>query len=88
MPPTELRVEDVIELVEDQLGKKAPPGGITPDSSLEDAGLSSLDVAEIFFELEELAGIELDTSASSATTTRELVELINVNVQRSNGGTR
>ena len=79
MATNRVTVEDVAVLIRKQLGRKFPKGAtIGPDSELEELGLSSLDQTEVFFEVEELVGMELDpTAGADVTTIGELVAVVN-----------
>jgi acyl carrier protein len=86
MSPTMVTIEQVLALAERQLGGKAPPGGLSADTSLEEAGMSSLDVTELFFAIEEQVGTELDpTEAAGVKTAAELVDAVNLQVTRALG---
>ena len=82
MATTRVTVEDVGRLIRKQLGRKFPKGtAIGPDSELEELGLSSLDQTEVFFEVEELVGMELDpTAGSDVNTIGELVAAVNAQI--------
>lgn len=84
MAPQTVSVEDVASIVRKQLRGKIRKGAeVTADSGLEDLGLSSLDVTEVFFAVEERVGIELDpVAAADARTLGELVAVINGLVDR------
>jgi acyl carrier protein len=71
-------VDDAIAIVKAKLGSRAARHDITPASRLDDLGLSSLEVADTFFDLEEKVGQQLDpTAAADAQTLQELVEVVN-----------
>jgi acyl carrier protein len=74
-----ISIDEAAAVVRAQLGKKLPSGStLEPDVTLESLGLSSLDVTEVFFAIEELVGRELDpVAASDARTLGELVDLVN-----------
>jgi acyl carrier protein len=72
-------VEDVAELIRKQLKKKLPADtALTAETELESVGLSSLDVTEIFFGIEERVGFELDpTAGADVKTIGDLVTVVN-----------
>lgn len=79
MSPVKITVDEVSGLVAAQLGKRCPAGArFDADTSMEAVGLSSLDVTEIYFEIEERVGIELDPAAASdVKTIGDLVAVVN-----------
>lgn len=74
-----ISVADVAELARKQLGSKlAPDVHLDADSELEALGLSSLDVTEVFFGIEEQVGVELDPAAAAdVKTIGDLVAVVN-----------
>jgi acyl carrier protein len=76
---TELTVDQAIAVIRKQMGRKLPAGHpLDAQTVLEDLGISSLMMTEIFFTIEELVGRELDPDrASGAKTIGELVEVVN-----------
>jgi acyl carrier protein len=72
-------VGQVFEMVRKQLGGKLPANvTIGPMSNLDELGLSSLQVSDIIFTIEEALGIEFDVAeAAEVSTIAELVELAN-----------
>lgn len=55
--------------------KQIPPETITPDSSLEELRMDSLDGLNLFFDLEEAFDLEIpDEGARSMRTVRQIVE--------------
>jgi len=79
MPKESISVDEVAAIVRAQLGDKLPADtALGPDSTLEDLGLASLDVTEVFFAIEELVGQELDpVPAGDAETLGQLVDVVN-----------
>jgi acyl carrier protein len=73
----ELTVEMVVEAVNEVLGTKRQSfEEVTPDTELNDLGLDSLEVAELFATLEDRSGLELDPdSARSVLTVGDLAQL-------------
>jgi acyl carrier protein len=74
-----ITVEEVGALIRKQLRGKLPADAeLGPDTELEGLGLSSLDQTEVFFEVEEAVGMELDpTAGADVTTIGELVAVVN-----------
>jgi len=74
-----ISVDDVVGIIRAQIGDKLPADvALGPDAALEDLGLSSLDVTEVFVSIEELVERELDSvPASDAKTLAELVVVVN-----------
>jgi len=74
-----ISVDDVAGIIRAQVGDKLPTGVVLgPDAALEDLGLSSLDVTEVFVTIEELVERELDSvPAADARTLAELVAVVN-----------
>jgi acyl carrier protein len=74
-----ITLEEVERLIRAELrGKNAPPGSITEHTRLSDLGLSSLQIADIVFTLEEDHETEFDPArAADAQTLGDLVELGN-----------
>jgi acyl carrier protein len=79
MPKSSISVDELATVVRAQLGNKLPSDTVLgPDVTLEGLGLASLDVAEIFFAIEDLVGRELDpVPAADAATLGDLVDLVN-----------
>lgn len=79
MAPTYITTGEVASLIVHQLGKRYDPGlALDDDTSLEGVGLSSLDITEVYFAIEEHVGAELDPAAASAVKTiGDLVEVVN-----------
>lgn len=79
MSSVRITVDEVSGFVAAQLGKRRPAGAqFDADTSMEAVGLSSLDVTEIYFEIEERVGIELDPAAASdVKTIGDLVDVVN-----------
>jgi acyl carrier protein len=74
-----ITVEDVADLIRRELrGKLAKDVTIDAGTRLDDLGLSSLQVAEIVFTLEEDHGVEFDPArAADASTLGDLIALVN-----------
>lgn len=74
-----LTVEDVSAMVRRQLGGRLPSDAdIRADTELDELGLSSLQISDIIFSIEEELGIEFDSAdAADITTVGGLVELAN-----------
>jgi acyl carrier protein len=74
---TVLSVDQVVETARAALIRmRSREVEVTPDTSLRDLGLDSLEVAEIFLDLEEVAGIELDQqSVMNPETVADLAQL-------------
>jgi acyl carrier protein len=88
MSPVKITVDEVSGFVAAQLGKRRPAGArFDADTSMEAVGLSSLDVTEIYFEIEERVGLELDPAAASdVKTIGDLVSVVNGLVAKHDGG--
>lgn len=74
-----LTVDQAIVVIRKQMGRKLPADHpLEAQTVLEDLGISSLMMTEIFFTIEELVGRELDPERSSrAKTIGELVDVVN-----------
>ncbi len=74
-----ISVDEVAGIIRAQVGDKVPAdAALGPDAALEDLGLSSLDVTEVFILIEELVERELDSvPAADARTLGELVAVVN-----------
>lgn len=72
-------VDDVATLVRRELRGKLPAGmTIDADTRLDDLGMSSLQVSEVIFSLEEKHGFEFDAArAADVSTVGEVVALAN-----------
>jgi acyl carrier protein len=71
-------IDDAVAIVRAKLGARAESKVIRADSRLDDLGLSSLEVADAFFRLEDLIGKELDPAAAAdAETLGDLVAAVN-----------
>ncbi len=83
-------VAEVAGIVRAQLGGKLPHDAkVDAESTLKDLGLSSLDITEIYFTIEEQVGTELDpTAAADVKTLGELVDVVNELVAKSDGAGR
>lgn len=76
-------IEEVATLVKRAIrGKRAHEVSIDEDTQLGDLGLSSLQIAEIVFSLEESRGIEFDPArAANAKTVGQLIALGNAAIE-------
>lgn len=74
-----ITIEDIRERVGRELRGKLPDGvTITDDTVIEDLGLSSLQISEIVFGLEEDHDVEFDAAlAADAKTVRDLLAVAN-----------
>lgn len=74
-----ITLDDVVALVRRELRRKLPEDfELTGETRLEDVGLSSLQVAEIVFTLEEEHEVEFDTSrAADVKTLADVVAVAN-----------
>lgn len=74
-----ITLEDVAVLVRRELRGKLPADRVlSEDTRLDELGLSSLQVSEVIFSLEEDHGIEFDTAkAADVKTLGEVVALAN-----------
>lgn len=73
-----ISLDDAVGIIRRQLKGKARQADLTADTGLEDLGLSSLAVTEVFFKLEEKVGFELDPAAAAdVRTIGEMVSVIN-----------
>ena len=73
-----ISVDDVAGIIRAQVGDTLPAdAALGPDAVLEELGLSSLDVTELFVSIEELLERELDAvPAAAAKTLAELVAVV------------
>jgi acyl carrier protein len=85
--PQAMSLGEVAAIVRGQLGAKLPDdAAVTESSTLKELGLSSLDLTEIYFAIEERVGTELDpTAAADVKTLGELVDVVNALVAQANG---
>ncbi len=74
-----ITVDEVAQLIRKTMRGKLPADAVLDENtSLKDLGLSSLQVSEIVFELEEEHEVEFDAaSAANATTLGDVVALAN-----------
>lgn len=71
-----ITVEEVCELIAKKLGSKSSSFTLNADTAFDEVGLSSLQIADIVYTIEDEAGIEFDPSkAASVKTVGDLVEL-------------
>ena len=75
----QLTVDQTIAVIRKQMGRKLPASHpLEAQTVLEDLGISSLMMTEIFFTIEELVGHELDPAAAGgAKTIGDLVAVVN-----------
>lgn len=78
-PVDAISMDDMVEIIRRQLkGRARRQAVLTAEISLEDLGLSSLAVTEVFFKLEEKVGFELDPGAAAdVKTIGDLLTVIN-----------
>jgi acyl carrier protein len=74
-----ISVDDVAGIIRAQVGDNLPANvALGPEAVLEDLGLSSLDVTEVFVSIEDLVERELDSvPVSDAKTLADLVAVVN-----------
>lgn len=74
-----LTVEETCEIIKSQLGGSLPANvELNGDTVFDDLGLSSLQISDIVFSLEERLGTEFDAAnAAEVKTIGQLVELAN-----------
>jgi acyl carrier protein len=76
--PRTVTIDEATAIIRSKLGSRGAKREIHGSSRLDDLGLSSLQVADAFFELEGLVGHELDaTVAAEVQTLDELVAAVN-----------
>jgi acyl carrier protein len=76
--PRTVTIEEATAIIRSKLGSRAAKREISGSSRLDDLGLSSLEVADAFFALEDIVGYELDaTAAADVQTLDELVAAVN-----------
>jgi len=72
-----ITVETVCELIRKKLGSKAADMTLDADTAFDSVGLSSLQIADIVYTIEDEAGVELDPSkAADVKTVGQLVETV------------
>ncbi|MEV8015146.1 phosphopantetheine-binding protein [Streptomyces sp. NPDC086554] len=72
-----ITVDTVCRLIEKKLGSKAAAVTLDADTVFDSVGLSSLQIADIVYTIEDDAGIELDSAdAANVKTVGDLVELV------------
>ncbi len=72
-----ITVQDVCELVTAKLGGRAGHA-LSGDTVLRDVGLSSLEIVDVVYTIEDRLGVEFDPArAADITTIADLVELAN-----------
>jgi acyl carrier protein len=74
-----ISVDDVAGIIRAQVGDSLPADVVLgPDAVLENLGLSSLDVTEVFVSIEDLVERELDSvPVADAKTLADLVAVVN-----------
>ncbi|KUJ69194.1 acyl carrier protein [Streptomyces albus subsp. albus] len=71
-----ITAEEVCQLIAKKLGSKASSYDLNADTTFDEVGLSSLQIADIVYTIEDEVGIEFDSSkAASVKTVGDLVEL-------------
>ncbi len=63
---TPVSAEQAVAAVNEVLGDRRGGNAVGVDDRLEELGLDSLDVAELFLTLEEMAGCQLDPASAGA----------------------
>ncbi|MET8091552.1 acyl carrier protein [Micromonospora sp. NPDC005220] len=72
-----ITVQDVVDLISAKLGGRAGPT-VDGQSVLRDLGLSSLEIADMVYSLEDQLGVEFDPAeAADVLTVADLVQLAN-----------
>ena len=71
-------MDGVFEVLRDFLKERQDidPAKITPDATLEELGIDSLMMMELFFEFEEKLGMDLDEAKEVPKTIGELVDIV------------
>lgn len=74
-----LTVDQVCEIIRSEVGSKLPPDiELGSETAFEDLGLSSLQISDLIFGLEERLGTQFDPAeAAEVVTIGELVRLAN-----------
>jgi len=76
-----INVAMVCDLIVKKLGSKASTLTLDADTVLDSVGLSSLQIADIVYTIEDQAGIELDPrQAANVRTVGDVVDLVNATV--------
>lgn len=76
-----ITVETVCELISKKLGSKASSVTLGGETAFDQVGLSSLQIADIVYTIEDEAGIEFDPSqAANVKTVGDLVDLANATI--------
>jgi acyl carrier protein len=83
-----ITVEEVAQLIRKEMRGKLPADAVLDaGTSLKDLGLSSLQISEIVFTLEEDHEVEFDAaSAANATTLGDVVALANLALSAQSAG--
>lgn len=80
---TELTIEDARRLLRSVVAAKVEGHELSGDTRFTDLGLTSLDLVELLFAVEEHLGMELEpTGASDPLTLGELLDQVNEMVER------
>ena len=84
-----ITIEEIRKRIHDQLRGKLPEGTTIDESSrLEDLGLSSLQISDIVFGLEEDYDVEFDAAAAAdAKTLGDVLAVANAALSEKDGGT-
>lgn len=71
-------IDEATAIIRSKLGARRAQQEISASSKLDDLGMSSLEIADVFLALEDLVGYELDaTAAADVQTVEELVAAVN-----------
>ncbi|HEX8054538.1 MAG TPA: phosphopantetheine-binding protein [Thermoleophilaceae bacterium] len=85
--PRTVTIDEATAIIRSKLGSRGARTEIRGSSRLDDLGLSSLEVADTFFELEELVGHELDaTVVADVQTLDEMLAAVNGQADRLQAG--
>jgi acyl carrier protein len=83
-----LSIEDARRLVREAVGARVANQDLSTDTRFEELGLTSLDLAEIFFAIEGYLDVELEPiAAGDPTTLGELLDQINAMAARASDAT-
>lgn len=80
--PAAVSIDDLGRLMQTAIGPKLAGLELTPDLRLADTGLTSLDLVEVVFAIEDHLGIELPTAQHDPQTLGELVDVVNATAAR------
>lgn len=82
-----ISIEEVAEQVRRSLAGRATDLTLRAETSLQDIGLSSLQISEILFRLEELHGVEFDTARAADVHTLGDIAMLGEIAMHGAGGT-